>query len=327
MDEGVNMEKTSQIYVAGHRGLVGSAIVRALTKEGHRNILTRTREELDLTSQAQVEKFFGENKIDYVFLAAARVGGILANDTYPVEFLYENLMIQSNVLHAAHKQGVKKLEFLGSSCVYPRMAPQPITEDSLLTGPLEKTNEAYAVAKIAGIKLAEYYTRQYQFQTISLMPTNLYGPYDNFDLKSSHVLPALIRKFHEAKIRDERTVEIWGTGAPRREFLFIEDMGGAAVYLMKNYNDPTLINVGVGEDITIKELAEVIKEVVGYEGELVFDETKPDGTPRKLLDVTKLKKAGWEAKTPLREGIRKTYDWFTEHYEGIVGKENLTAEM
>ncbi|MEQ1440748.1 GDP-L-fucose synthase [Fontimonas sp. SYSU GA230001] len=306
------MNKHARIYVAGHRGLAGSAIVRALEQGGYRNLLLRTHAELDLTSQAAVESFFHEERPEYVFLAAAKVGGIHANSAYPAEFIRDNLAIQTNVIHAAWKAGTRKLQFLGSSCIYPKLAPQPMPESCLLTGPLEPTNEWYAVAKIAGIKMCQAYRQQYGFDAISLMPTNLYGPGDNFNLENSHVLPALIRKFHEAKLRKEPQVVMWGTGTPRREFLHVDDLGAAAVFLMQRYSDDAFVNVGVGEDVTIRELGEIVKTVVGYEGEVVQDLTKPDGTPRKLLDVSKLHALGWRARIDLREGIEQTYRWFLE---------------
>ncbi len=307
------MEKDSKIYVAGHRGMVGSAIVRRLTKDGYTNLILRTRQELDLLDQQAVQQFFEQERPEYVFLAAAKVGGILANNTYRAQFIYENLQIQNNIIHSAYRYGVKKLLFLGSSCIYPKMAPQPIKEEYLLTGPLEPTNEPYAIAKIAGIKMCEAYNAQYGTNFISTMPTNLYGPHDNFDLQTSHVLPALIRKFHEAKVNHRPYVEIWGTGTPRREFLHVDDLAGACVFLMQHYNDSQFVNVGVGEDISIKELALLIQDIVGYQGELRFDTSKPDGTPRKLLDVSRLHALGWKARIPLREGIRQTYQWFLEH--------------
>lgn len=304
------MNKDSKIYVAGHRGLVGSAIMRKLQQEGYTNIITRTHKELDLTNQAQTQEFFEKEKPEYVFLAAAKVGGIHANNTYPADFAYINIMIESNVIKASYDYGVKKLLFLGSSCIYPKLCPQPIKEEYLLTGPLEKTNEAYAIAKIAGLKMCQYFNRQYGTNYISVMPTNLYGPNDNFDLETSHVLPALIRKFHEAKINNKPYVEVWGTGTPRREFLYVDDLADAVIYLMNNYDENEPLNIGTGKDITIKELAELIKEIVGYEGEMKFDTTKPDGTPRKLLDVSRLYATGWEHKIELREGIENTYEWF-----------------
>jgi GDP-L-fucose synthase len=300
----------SKIYVAGHRGLVGSAILRRLRLEGYENLVTRTHEELDLTNEQRVNEFFEEQKVEHVFFAAARVGGILANSTYPVEFLSDNLYMQLNVINAAHRHGVRRLMFLGSSCIYPKFAPQPIKEEHLLTGELEPTNEPYALAKIAGIKLCQAYSSEYAADFLSVMPTNLYGPGDNFDLDGSHVLPALIRKFHEAKANDEPRVIVWGTGTPRREFLHVDDLADACVYLMRNYAGGEPLNVGVGKDISIGELAELIREVVGYEGEIVYDTSRPDGTPRKLLDVSKLHNLGWQASIPLREGIEQTYSWF-----------------
>jgi len=307
------MDKDSRIYVAGHRGLVGSAIHRRLRRAEFANIVTRGRKELDLTSPDQVEEFFRQTQPASVFLAAARVGGILANNTYPADFVRENLLIQTNVIDAAYRHGVRKLLFLGSSCIYPKHAPQPMPEDCLMTGPLEPTNSAYAVAKIAGLEMCAAYRRQYGFNAIALMPTNLYGPGDKFDLQNSHVLPALLRKMHEAKESGAAQVEIWGTGSPRREFLFVDDLADAALFLMRHYDQPEIVNVGVGADISIRELAELIREVVGFRGELRFDASKPDGTPRKLLDVSRLTTLGWQAKIPLREGIRTTYKWYTEH--------------
>ena len=304
------MGKSSKIYVAGHRGLVGSAIYRRLIQEGYTNVVVRARQELDLTQAADVDRFFAEERPEYVFLAAAKVGGILANNTYPGDFIRENLAIQLNVIDAAKRYGVKKLVFLGSSCIYPKHAPQPIKEEYLMTGPLEPTNEPYAVAKIAGIVMCQAYNRQYGTNFISLMPTNLYGPGDNFDLETSHVLPALIRKFHEAKVNSSPTVTVWGTGTPRREFLHVDDMADAAVFLMNNYDSGEIINVGTGEDVSIRELAELIARIVGFQGELVFDTSKPDGTPRKLLDVSRLHALGWRAKISLEEGIRSTYEWY-----------------
>jgi GDP-L-fucose synthase len=304
------MEKTSKIFVAGHRGLVGSAICRRLRQDGYGNLILRTREELDLRDPAAVRSFFAAERPEYVFLAAARVGGILANSSRPAEFIYDNLAIQTNVIDDAYRSGVAKLQFLGSSCVYPKLAPQPIKEEYLLSGPLEPTNEWYALAKIAGIKMAQAYREQYGFQAISLMPTNLYGPGDNFDPESSHVLPALIRKFHEARLQQAEEVVIWGTGAPRREFLHVDDLAAAAVFLMLHYSQPEILNVGAGQEITIRELAEMIAGIVGYRGRLTFDRTKPDGTPRKLLDVTRLSALGWTPIIPLREGIAQTYEWY-----------------
>jgi GDP-L-fucose synthase len=304
------MNKSSKIYVAGHGGLVGSAIYRRLQTAGYTNLIGRRSRELDLTRQAEVEAFFAREKPEYVFLAAARVGGILANNTYPAEFIYLNLMIQNNIIHSSYRNGVRKLLFLGSSCIYPKFAPQPMKEEHLLTGELEPTNEPYAVAKIAGIKMCQAYHRQYGTDYISVMPTNLYGPHDNFDLETSHVLPAMIRKFHEAKEGKRPSVEVWGTGSPRREFLYIDDLADACVYLMERYDDPKIVNIGVGEDISIRDLSMLVKKVVGYEGEVAFDTSKPDGTPRKLLDVARLHSLGWRAATGLEEGIRKTYEWY-----------------
>ncbi len=310
------MNNSSKIYLAGHRGLVGSAILRRLQKEGFSNIITRTSTDLDLRNQSAVAEFFEQEKPEYVFLAAAKVGGILANNTYPAEFIYDNLAIELNVIHQSYVHGVKKLLFLGSSCIYPKFAPQPMKEEHLLTGTLEPTNEPYAIAKIAGIKMCQSYYRQFGCRFISAMPTNLYGPHDNFDLKTSHVLPALIRKFHEAKFNHKPSVEIWGTGTPRREFLHVDDLADACLFLMLHYDEPQFVNVGVGEDISIKELALLIKQIVGYEGELTFDTSKPDGTPRKLLDVSRMKSLGWEAKISLEEGIRMTYHWFVREEMG-----------
>jgi len=306
------MDKTSKIYLAGHTGLVGSAIMRKLESEGYMNIITRTFEELDLTDQKATREFFEKERPEYVFLAAAKVGGIHANNTYPADFIYINLMIECNVIKAAHEFGVKKLLFLGSSCIYPKMAPQPIKEEYLLSSYLEETNEAYALAKISGLKMCQYFNKQYGTNFISVMPTNLYGPNDNFDLNTSHVLPALIRKFHEAKINNDPYVEIWGTGAPRREFLYVDDLADACLFLMKNYSGDDFFNIGTGEDVTIRELAELIGEVVGYKGELRFDTSKPDGTPRKLLDVSRIRKAGWRNKIELNKGIEMTYEWFVQ---------------
>jgi len=307
------LEKSSKIYVAGNTGLVGSAILRSLKAQGYSRFLLRTIEELDLTKQSLVESLMQQEKPDYVFLAAAKVGGIEANNKYPADFIYINLQIQTNIIHSAYHAGVKKLCFLGSSCIYPKFAPQPIKEESFLDGKLEPTNEPYAIAKIAGIKMCQAYNRQYGTNYISVMPTNLYGLYDNFDLKSSHVLPALIRKFIEARKINAPSVTVWGTGSPRREFLFVDDLADACVYLMNHYNEGEIINIGVGEDVTILELANIIKEEVAYNGDIVFDTTKPDGTPQKLLDVSKINKFGWKAKTPLREGIRKTIQWYLEN--------------
>ncbi|MDR2099510.1 MAG: GDP-L-fucose synthase [Campylobacteraceae bacterium] len=317
------MDKNSKIYVAGHRGLVGSAIVKNLLQKGYKNIVVKMHNELDLTEQQQVREFFAKEKIEYVFLAAAKVGGILANNTYRADFIYENMQIQNNIIYQSYRNGVKKLLFLGSSCIYPKNAPQPISEESLLTSSMEYTNEPYAIAKIAGIKMCESYNVQYGTNFISVMPTNLYGPNDNFDLNTSHVLPALLRKIHEAKINGKKTVEIWGSGTPRREFLYSEDMADACVFIMENVDFKDLIkdkkeirnthiNIGTGEDLTIRELASIIKKVVGFEGEFVFDATKPDGVMQKLCDVTKLSNLGWRYKTVLEDGIRKVYKIFNE---------------
>jgi GDP-L-fucose synthase len=306
------MQQHSRIFVAGHRGLVGSAIVRRLQADGFDNLLLRGRDQLDLTDRAAVDAFFAAEKPEVVILAAAKVGGIHANNSYPAEFLHDNLLLQDNVIDAAYRNGVQKLTFLGSSCIYPKLAPQPIKEEYLLTGPLEPTNEWYAIAKIAGIKLCQAYRRQYGFNAISLMPTNLYGPGDNFDLQNSHVLPALIRKFHEAKLRGDKDVVMWGTGTPRREFLHVDDLAAAVVHLTRSYESEEIVNIGVGEDISIRELAELVKDITGYQGEIVNDTSKPDGTPRKLLDVSRLHALGWEAKIPLREGVEATYRWFLD---------------
>ena len=306
------MNQTDKIYVAGHRGMVGSAIVRKLQQEGYTNIVTRTSMELDLKDQAAVNAFFAQEKPAVVVLAAAKVGGIHANNVYRAQFLYENLMIEGNVIHASHENDVQKLLFLGSSCIYPKMAPQPLKEESLLTGTLEQTNEPYAIAKIAGIKLAESYRRQYGRNYISAMPTNLYGPNDNYDLNNSHVLPALIRKFHTAKVTRSPSVEVWGTGSPMREFLHVDDLADACYFLMKNYDEELFLNIGTGEDLTIKALAEMIKEVVGYTGELKWNTEKPDGTPRKLMDVTRLHNLGWKHRIGLREGITAVYAEFAK---------------
>ena len=306
------MNKQDKIYVAGHRGMVGSAIVRKLQKEGFNNIVTRTSKELDLKEQQAVRDFFKSEKPDVVVLAAAKVGGIHANNVYRAQFLYENLMIQNNVIHSAHENDVQKLLFLGSSCIYPKMAPQPLKEESLLTGLLEQTNEPYAIAKIAGIKMAESYRRQYGRNYISAMPTNLYGPNDNYDLNNSHVLPALIRKFHTAKVTNADHVEVWGTGSPKREFLHVDDLADACFFLLQNYNEELFVNIGTGEDLTIKELAEMIKEIVGFQGELRWNTEKPDGTPRKLMDVSRLHNMGWKHKIELREGITSVYAEFAK---------------
>ncbi len=303
----IEMEKHSKIYIAGHRGMVGSAIYRKLQKEGFTNLVYRTSAELDLRNQQAVSDFFASEKPDYVFLAAAKVGGIVANNTYRADFLYENLAIQNNVIHSAYLNGVKKLMFLGSSCIYPKMAPQPLKEEYLLTGPLEETNEPYAIAKIAGIKMCEAYRAQYNCNFISVMPTNLYGYNDNYHPENSHVLPALIRRFDEAKKSNAAEVVIWGSGTPMREFLFADDLADACFFLMENYNEPTLVNIGTGEDLTIKDLALTIKEIVDYQGELKFDTTKPDGTPRKLMDVSKLHGLGWKHQIELKEGLKLAY--------------------
>ncbi len=303
----------AKIYVAGHRGLVGSAVVRALESRGASNILVRTHRELDLTDQSAVREFFARERPAGVVMAAARVGGIQANNTRPAEFIRDNLLIQDNVIDAAYRAGVEKFVFLGSSCIYPKMAPQPIKEDYLLTGALEPTNEWYAVAKIAGLKMCQAYRRQYGFNAISLMPTNLYGPGDNFDLHNSHVLPALIRRFHEAKVRGDGALSVWGTGTPRREFLHVDDLADAVVYLLETYDGEGIVNIGWGEDVTIKELAVMVAEVAGFGGDLVFDASKPDGTPRKLLDTSRLTSLGWTPKITLRQGLEQTYEWFKSH--------------
>ncbi|KAA0764906.1 GDP-L-fucose synthase [Bacillus sp. SH5-2] len=314
------MNKNSKIYIAGHRGLVGSAILRKLEEQGYENLVYKTSKELDLRDPRQVEEFFQTEKIDYVFLAAAKVGGIVANNQYPADFIRDNLMIQTNVIDSAYRSGVEKLLFLGSTCIYPKLAPQPLKEEYLLTGELEPTNEPYALAKIAGIKMCESYNRQYGTKYISAMPTNLYGENDNFDLHTSHVLPALIRKFHEAKENNAEFVEVWGTGTPLREFLYSDDLADACVYLMNNYEGNEIVNVGVGEDLSIKELAEKVKATVGFTGELRFDTSKPDGTPRKLVDVTKINALGWKATTSLDEGLKKAYDWFLQTEKALVRK-------
>jgi len=303
----------SRIYVAGHRGLVGSAVVRSLKGQGFENLIVRSHKELDLTEQSAVRRFFGDARPQVVIMAAARVGGIQANNSHPAGFLRDNLLIQDNVIDAAYRSGVEKFVFLGSSCIYPKLAPQPMKEDYLLSGPLEPTNEWYAIAKIAGIKMCQAYRREYGFNAISLMPTNLYGPGDNFDLQSSHVLPALIRKFHEAKRRKDKNVEIWGTGTPRREFLHVDDLADAVLYLLEKYDGESIVNIGWGEDLTIRELAEVIMSAIGYSGALTFDRSKPDGTPRKLLDISRLRTLGWRPRISLQAGIEATYAWFKEH--------------
>lgn len=301
------MNKDSKIYVAGHNGMVGSAIVRKLKELGFTNIITKSRKEVDLTNQFQVNHFFHFEKPEYVFLAAAKVGGIKANDDFRADFIYENIMIQSNIIKAAHDNNCKKLLFLGSTCIYPKLSSQPIKEEYLLTGLLEPTNDAYAIAKISGIKMCQDFNKQYGDNFISVMPTNLYGPNDNYDLNNSHVLPALIRKFHEAKIENRDVVEIWGTGTPMREFLYVDDLADACVYLMQNYDSSEIVNIGTGEDLTIKELSYLVKDVIGFQGDIYFNTDKPDGTPKKLSDVSKLKELGWVYKTPLREGLERTY--------------------
>lgn len=301
--------------MAGHRGLVGSAIVRNLKAKGYENVIGRTHKELDLKDQAAVRAFFEQEKPDVVVLAAAKVGGINANNTTPADFAYENMQIQCNVIECCHRYHVKKLLFLGSTCIYPRMAPQPIPEDALLTGPLEVTNEAYAIAKIAGLEMCKFFKRQYGDDFISCMPTNLYGPYDNYDLQGSHVMPAMIRKFHEAKVQGAPTVELWGTGTPLREFLYVDDMADACVFLLENYEGEQHVNIGTGKEVTIKQLAETVKRVVGYEGEIVWNKDMPDGTPRKLTDVTKLHSLGWNHKVELEEGVKLAYDWFKENVQ------------
>lgn len=317
----MHLTANTRIYVAGHRGLVGSAVVRNLQQKGYGNLLLRTHQELDLTEQAAVRAFFDTERPAAVVMAAARVGGIHANNTRPAEFIRDNLLIQDNVIDAAYRAGCAKFVFLGSSCIYPKMAPQPIKEDYLLTGALEATNEWYAIAKIAGLKTCQAYRRQYGFNAISLMPTNLYGPGDNFDLQNSHVLPALIRRFHEAKLKADPTFTVWGTGTPRREFLHVDDMADATVHLLQSYEDEKIVNIGWGEDVTIRELAEQVAEVAGFKGELVFDSTKPDGTPRKLLDTSRLTGLGWKPKITLKQGIESTYAWFMQH----VADARLTA--
>lgn len=313
------MKKDAKIFVAGHRGLVGSSIMRELQRKGYTNIVTRTHEELDLLDPTAVKNFFATERPEYVFLAAARVGGIMANNTYPADFIRENLIVQTNVLHEAYRSGVKKLLFLGSSCIYPKLAPQPIKEEYLMTGPLEETNSAYAMAKIAGIEMCQAYHRQYGCNFISVMPTNLYGPNDNFSPERAHVLPALVRRFHEAKMSDAPTVTVWGTGAPKREFLHVDDLGNACVFLMETYDDPSIINIGTGEDVTIKELAGLIATTVGYKGQIVWDTSKPDGTPQKKLDVSKLHSAGWRHSIALPEGLRSTYEWYRNHIQTARG--------
>lgn len=314
------MEKDARIYVAGHRGLVGAAIMRRLQAGGYSNLIIATSRELDLREQAAVRAFFAEQRPDYVFLAAAKVGGILANDTYPAEFIYDNLMMEANIIDAAYRNGVRKLLFLGSTCIYPKLAPQPLKEEYLLSGPLEPTNEWYAVAKIAGIKLCQAYQRQYGARFIAAMPTNLYGPGDNFDLEKSHVMPALIRKFHEAKMASAPSVTVWGTGKPLREFLHVDDCARACVFLMDRYEEPDIVNIGTGSDIPIGELAALVKKVVGYTGEIVFDAAKPDGTPRKLVDVGRITALGWRPEIGLEEGVANAYQWFLNNVNAAQGQ-------
>lgn len=316
----MTMQSSSRVFVAGHRGLVGSAISRKLAAAGHTNILERTRSDLDLTDRAAVDRFFAAESPEYVFIAAAKVGGIHANNTQPAAFIYENLMIQSNLIDASYRNGVTKLLFLGSSCIYPKFADQPIKEEYLLTGELEPTNEPYAIAKIAGLKMCSAYRRQYEFNAIALMPTNIYGPHDNFDLETSHVVPALIRKAHEAKINGAPSMGVWGTGAPYREFLHVDDLADACLFCMNNYDGDIALNVGVGEDVTIRELVETVRDVVGFEGTLEFDTTKPDGTPRKKLDVSRLDALGWKAKISLKDGIRDAYQWYLESGNALAAE-------
>jgi GDP-L-fucose synthase len=315
----MEMQKDAKIYVAGHRGLVGAAIVRRLATGGYRNLLLRTREEVDLTDRAAVAALFESERPAYVFDAAAKVGGIHANDEYPADFIRDNILIQMNVIDAAYRARVRKLAFLGSSCIYPKLAPQPLKEEYLLTGPLEPTSEWYAIAKISGIKACQAYRKQHGFNAINLMPSNLYGPGDNFNLQTSHVLPALIRKFQEAKDSGSPFVVVWGSGAPRREFLYVDDLADACVHLMEHYNDGAIINIGTGQDISIADLAKLVKDVVQYDGDIRFDRSRPDGTPRKLLDVTRLSKTGWRYRTDLRTGIERTYEWFLDHQSGFRG--------
>lgn len=308
------MNKNSKIYIAGHRGLVGSAIIRNLIKQGYNNLITKTRQELNLLDSQAATDFFKKEKPEYIFLAAAKVGGIMANKTYPAEFIFENLTIQNNIIHNAYLNKVKKLLFLGSSCIYPKITPQPIKEEYLLSGKLEPTNQPYAVAKIAGITMCQSYNRQYGTNFISVMPTNLYGPNDNFDLENSHVLPALIRKFHEAKMNNKKEVILWGTGKPKREFLYVDDLADACVFLIKNYNNSDIINIGTGKDLSIKELAEAVKEIVGFNGKIIWNTSKPDGTPQKLLNVNRLHKLGWRHKINLIDGIKMTYEWYKNNH-------------
>ena len=311
------MNKNDKIYVAGHLGLVGSAIIRKLTEEDYTNIIFRTKEELDLTDQNKVKQFFQEEKPEYVFLAAAKVGGIMANKNYPAEFIYSNLVIATNVIHASYLYNVKKLIFLGSSCIYPKLAPQPIKEEYLLSSSLEQSNEAYAIAKIAGLKLCQHYNVQYQTNYVAVMPTNLYGPNDNYNLEDSHVLPAMLRKFHEAKINNRQTVALWGSGQVKREFLYVDDLADALIFLMNNYDEKEIINIGTGIDLTIFELANIIKDITGFKGEIDWDTSKPDGTPRKLLDISKLEDSGWKAKIDLETGIKNTYEWFIKNEKNL----------
>jgi GDP-L-fucose synthase len=304
------MDKNAKIYIAGHTGLVGSAITRSLIGRGYSNLITMTRQELDLLDAQAVADFLKKEKPEYIFLAAAKVGGIMANTSYPAEFIYKNLLIQNNIIHNAYLNKIKKLLFLGSSCIYPKMAPQPIKEEYFLSSKLEPTNKAYAVAKIAGITMCQSYNQQYGTSFISVMPTNLYGPHDNFDLENSHVLPALIRKFHEAKINNKKEIMLWGTGKPKREFLYVDDLADACIFLMNKYNNSEIINIGTGKDLSIKELAETIKEIIEFKGKIIWDKSKPDGTPRKLLDVSRLHNLGWKHKTELTGGIKMTYEWY-----------------
>lgn len=311
------MLKNSKIFIAGHRGLVGSAIVRFLKAKKYTNLILKTRSELDLTNQTDVNNFFDKYKPDYVFMAGAKVGGILANKIYPAEFIYENLVIETNIINAAYKNKIKKLLFLGSSCIYPKMAPQPIKEEHLLSSSLEKSNEAYAIAKIAGLKLCEYYNKQYGTKYIAVMPTNLYGPNDNFSLENSHVLPAIIRKFHEAKKNNLKEVTLWGTGKAKREFLYVDDLAEALIFLMNKYNGQEILNIGTGKDLTIKQLADTVKNVTGFKGKIVWDTSKPDGTPRKLLNINRIKKLGWRPSTNLNKGLKTTYQWFLDNEKKI----------
>ncbi len=314
------MNKNDRIYVAGHRGLVGSAIVRRLQADGYHNLVFRTSRELDLREQQAVRAFFADERPEYVILAAARVGGILANDNFPADFIYDNLMMEANIIDASYQSGVQKLLALGSTCIYPKLAPQPLKEEYLLTGSLEPTNEWYAVAKIAGIKLCQAYQRQHGCRFIAAMPTNLYGPGDNFDLEKSHVLPALIRKFHDAKVNGAASVTLWGSGKPLREFLHVDDLADACLFLMKEYESPEIINIGVGEDLSIAELASMVSDVVGFSGQIEYDSTKPDGTPRKLVDTSRINELGWKAQTNLREGIQDTYQWYLQNIDNFRGK-------